>query len=98
MFKARSRERLNPEGTKEFTYGRPRNMPTSKQRFLIEIIEFAYQDKGIKFGGRTTKEAYDFIGKYYSNVEYDASCAAVYRIESNGERKFIGYMEKQFSF
>lgn len=97
MYMRRKKERLNPEGTKKFTYGRPSNRPTDKQRFLIDVIEFAYNDRGIRFTGNTTKEAYDFIGRYYPTVEYDASNTSVYRIE-NGNSIFIGYMQNQFAF
>lgn len=91
-------QRLNPEGTKEFSYGKPSKSPTKKQQFLIEVIEFAYSKEGVKFTGITTEDAYTFIGKYYPTIEYGKSDSSIYKILNNGERIFIGYLEEQFQF
>ena len=78
-------KKLYPKGTKEFAY-KYANEVSEKQKFLIRVIEFAY-NYTVKFNGDSSKSAYEFIGKYYNTVSFNKKSKAVYRGTT-----FVGYL------
>jgi hypothetical protein len=54
------------DGTEHYAYSTRVNPPTRTQRNLIKIIE---DNLGVKFNGQSSKQAYEFIGKYYEKAK-----------------------------
>lgn len=52
-------------GTEHYAYGTIPNPPSHKQQNCIDII---WERLRIPFNGNTSREAYEFIGKYYDTA------------------------------
>lgn len=76
-------------GTTKYAHKYP-NLPSKKQLYIIKSIEIAYEGK-VKFTGTDAREAYNFIGKYHSNVKTEGTF--VYKIE-NGMKIYKGRIFK----
>jgi hypothetical protein len=50
-------------GDDQYSWGEGKNVPTEKQRSIINIIQ---ENLDLKFRGNTSQEAYAFINNYYN--------------------------------
>jgi hypothetical protein len=53
------------DGTDTYVWGTRQNPPTSKQQSCIDVIQ---KNLGIRFNGGSSKQAYEFIAKYYDRA------------------------------
>lgn len=68
-------------GDKVYSWGTKPNPPTPKQ---WSIIGFIQRTLGIRFTGKTSKEAYKFCGKYFD----EAHLKAYGRLPSKSKRRW----------
>jgi uncharacterized membrane-anchored protein len=84
---------LKLEGTKKYSCSRP-GSPTQKQKELIELIEFVYRDKNLKFRGINSQEAYEFIGTYYKNIYINYRTKEIFVQDEQNRKILKGYLKK----
>jgi hypothetical protein len=60
-----SKRCVSLDGTDRYAWGTRVNPPTDKQARCIDVIK---RNLGIKFNGHSSKQAYEFIAKYYDQA------------------------------